>query len=164
VARDAIADMTAHRDLVTTSSDNMPSSKRGRPRCWMGLAALLAAAATACGSGSPSPDPRAASAIPSPGIECRTVRLPVVLPNNDRAELSGYHCVPNGTHPVALQLLVHGGTYNHTYWSWSQEPETYNYVNKAAAAKYGTGSATATPPTRPRPSTPPKPNSPPSAR
>lgn len=65
-----------------------------------------------------------------------TMRVPVILPDGGSAELSGLFCKPPGTPPTTLQVLVHGGTYNHTYWAWPQQPETYNYVGKALRAGY----------------------------
>jgi pimeloyl-ACP methyl ester carboxylesterase len=37
-----------------------------------------------------------------------------------------------------LQILVHGGSYNHTYWDFPYEPDTYSYVQSATS----NGSAT----------------------
>lgn len=30
-----------------------------------------------------------------------------------------------------IDVLTHGATYNHTYWDWKQQPETYSYVGMA---------------------------------
>ena len=37
-----------------------------------------------------------------------------------------------------VQVLLHGGSYNHTYWDWPYRPETYSYVGAATSAGYAT--------------------------
>jgi pimeloyl-ACP methyl ester carboxylesterase len=48
----------------------------------------------------------------------------------------GTYCQPfhwaQGQHQ--LDVLVHGTTYNSSYWNWSQDPALYSYVNKTLAA------------------------------
>jgi pimeloyl-ACP methyl ester carboxylesterase len=54
------------------------------------------------------------------------------------AAIYGELCVPAGQRPSAVQLLVHGATYTHTYWDWPLDPQLYSYVNYALAAGYAT--------------------------
>lgn len=47
------------------------------------------------------------------------------------ATIAGTLCVPPGARVV--QLLVHGATYNRSYWNFDLEPATYSYVRAANA-------------------------------
>lgn len=60
-----------------------------------------------------------------------TERLP-------RATIKGWLTVPGKLRSPALQVLVHGGTYNHSYWDWPQERDTYSYVEWAKQQGYAT--------------------------
>lgn len=72
---------------------------------------------------------------PSSRSSCRTVTFPVTLPDSTPATLSGEYCASIVGSRV-LQFLVHGAGYNHTYFDWPQEPDTYSYVRRAVAAGY----------------------------
>lgn len=37
-----------------------------------------------------------------------------------------------------VQVLLHGGAYDHRYWDWPYRPDTYSYVRQAALAGYVT--------------------------
>ncbi|GAA4079305.1 alpha/beta hydrolase [Nocardioides kongjuensis] len=37
-----------------------------------------------------------------------------------------------------VQVLIHGGTYNHNYWDWPFQPERYSYVRAATRAGFVT--------------------------
>jgi pimeloyl-ACP methyl ester carboxylesterase len=64
------------------------------------------------------------------------------------ATIAGTLCVPRRAR--AVQLLVHGATYNRSYWNFDLEPETYSYVRAAnlrgiatfAVDVVGTGAST----------------------
>jgi pimeloyl-ACP methyl ester carboxylesterase len=45
----------------------------------------------------------------------------------------GWLTVPDRLLRSELQILLHGGTYDHRYWDWPIEPQTYSYVDWAAA-------------------------------
>jgi pimeloyl-ACP methyl ester carboxylesterase len=71
---------------------------------------------------------------------CRTVTIPVTLPTQSTttpaAHLSGWYCQPAGAPATTVLLAVHGGTYNHDYWDWDQQPAIYNFEDKAVSAGY----------------------------
>ena len=54
--------------------------------------------------------------------------------NTPDVELYGELCVPKGRTPSAVQLLVHGTTYNHNYWDWPEDPDMHSHVRAALAA------------------------------
>jgi pimeloyl-ACP methyl ester carboxylesterase len=49
-------------------------------------------------------------------------------------------CQPTASGPNAktLQLLLHGGTYNRSYWDFPYDPARYSYVRAANAAGFST--------------------------
>jgi len=70
---------------------------------------------------------------------CRPVTLPVTLPvslGGSSGPVSGTLCSP----PAArvLQILIHGFSYNSSYWDVPYEPGTYSYVRRATDAGYAT--------------------------
>lgn len=67
---------------------------------------------------------------------CHTEIFPVTLPDHSPAELFGHLCTPRFSHPQTIQLLLHGGTYNSSYWSWPQDPAFRSYVWAALDAGY----------------------------
>lgn len=113
------------------------------------MAAAFAPTATASQQGSPSAkaaNPRAASGT-SPtsatawGANCVEATLPVALAEGGPADQTiwGRLCTPawNST-PATVQVLVHGATYDHTYWDFPYQPETYSYVRGAVQAGFAT--------------------------
>ncbi len=106
------------------------------------LAALLTLGvvfAPAAGAAAPSPvvpglPPFAA---PPPWLgTCRDVRLPVTLPTGQAETLAAHRCEPRrGRHNTVL-VLVHGATYDSTYWSWPQAPAAHSFTWAALAAGY----------------------------
>jgi len=67
------------------------------------------------------------------------VRSPDVLPLFDApATIHGQLCLPDGATPTAVQLLVHGGTYNSTYWDLPYQPDQYSYQRDMAEHGYAT--------------------------
>lgn len=68
---------------------------------------------------------------------CQPHTLEVTLLPGDPTQytLYGELCGTGDT----VQLLVHGATYNHTYWDWQYyQPEHYSYVQHATARGYAT--------------------------
>lgn len=53
-------------------------------------------------------------------------------------QLAGTLCRPNWGVPRAVQVLVHGATYNRIVWDWPQNPDLYSYVRAAARFGYAT--------------------------
>lgn len=75
------------------------------------------------------------------GATCEDYSIPVTLKpgRTERYPIFGRLCSKTGfaaNRPV--QLLLHGGTYNHTYWDWPYQPENYNYVKYATDAGFVT--------------------------
>jgi pimeloyl-ACP methyl ester carboxylesterase len=82
--------------------------------------------------------PQVAHAQAGPPPVCQSVLLPVTVEGVPGARLYGELCVPPGEWPGAVQLLVHGATYNHYYSDWPEDPSTYSYVRQAVEAGYAT--------------------------
>jgi pimeloyl-ACP methyl ester carboxylesterase len=106
------------------------------------LAALLASSvpASAAPSDAPPVVDQGASSSPS-GASCRTFVFQVLQNPGDstRKSVWGQLChVGSLTSAKPVQLLIHGGAYNHTYWDSSFRPEQYNYVKQATALGYAT--------------------------
>ncbi|HEY8998867.1 MAG TPA: alpha/beta hydrolase [Candidatus Saccharimonadales bacterium] len=80
--------------------------------------------------------PAHASAF-SVGRTCRNVYVHTSIPSGP-VTMYGQYCVPIGLPSQTLQLLVHGGTYNHTYWDFSGFNGEYSYVQAATEAGYAT--------------------------
>jgi len=70
------------------------------------------------------------------GATCHDFFFPVTISPEDRE----YHNVYGrlcGDHPVAggtLLVLLHGGSYNSTFWDWPVDPDHYSFVKAAAGA------------------------------
>ncbi|TJZ57428.1 alpha/beta hydrolase [Streptomyces piniterrae] len=94
-----------------------------RVRCVLGLAALLAVCVP---SG-------AAQAAPA---SCQGADIPVT--GVVSATMHGTLCVPAGGTADTVMVLVPGGTYNHTYWDFPYQPETYNFRQAMNGAGYAT--------------------------
>lgn len=52
--------------------------------------------------------------------------------------VAGTLCRPNGNRERTLQILIHGSTYNRSYWDYPYMPERYSYVRDANAAGFAT--------------------------
>src|SRR5262245_18319792 len=65
---------------------------------------------------------------------CHKVERPVsVTPGGTvTATISGTLCTPS-TGARQVDVLVHGGSYNQTYWDWPQDGAKYSYVRRALA-------------------------------
>ena len=67
------------------------------------------------------------------------LQVPVSLQQVPGATLYGELCLPaSGRTPSAVQLLVHGATYNSFYSDWPYKPDFYSYVRLAVGAGYAT--------------------------
>jgi pimeloyl-ACP methyl ester carboxylesterase len=67
---------------------------------------------------------------------CQQVRVPVSLPTGQAEHLAGHLCQPAHHRPRTILALVHGGTYNSSYWSWPMDPGFYSFTWQALAAGY----------------------------
>ena len=70
--------------------------------------------------------------------QCRALQIPVSLAQIPGASLYGELCVPATGTPSAVQLLVHGATYNRYYSDWPYRPHFYSYVRQMVGAGYAT--------------------------
>ena len=107
------------------------------------LAVLLVAWVAGLSGAAAPPAPVAPSAAVAPSVTCSVSALPVRSPSvvpllNTPAVISGQLCLPTGAAPSAVQLLVHGGTYNRAYWDLPYQPDQYSYQRDMAKHGYAT--------------------------
>lgn len=72
-----------------------------------------------------------------PKPRCQELFVPVKLATGDAA-IYGKLCMPLVGKPKTVQLLVHGGTYNHLYWDFQEFGGKYSYADAAQRAGYAT--------------------------
>ncbi len=75
------------------------------------------------------------------GADCTDLSFPVRQFESDSnvQRVFGQFCSSGDVDDnTPVQVLVHGGTYNHAYWDWPYEPEKYSYVAAATAMGYAT--------------------------
>ena len=70
--------------------------------------------------------------------QCEALQVAVSLPQVAGATLYGELCVRADRTPSAVQLLVHGATYNSYYSDWPYRPSFYSYVRQMTGAGYAT--------------------------
>jgi pimeloyl-ACP methyl ester carboxylesterase len=104
--------------------------QRASSRRW--LAALAAAATGLWATTAAVADDH--DALP----QCTALQVPVSLAQVPGASLYGELCVPATGTPSAVQLLVHGATYNRYYSDWPYRPNFYSYVRQMVGAGYAT--------------------------
>lgn len=65
---------------------------------------------------------------------CQNTTLPVAMSAGQAKDqtIAGTYCTPAtwATSAHAVDVLVHGATYNRSYWDWPQDPALYSYVDK----------------------------------
>ncbi len=84
---------------------------------------------------------RAAPALSSAPLQCRTyiVRVKQFATDLVRQSIWSQLCFRGQlTAETPVQLLLHGGAYNHTYWDSPFKPERYSYVQAATKRGYAT--------------------------
>lgn len=104
------------------------------------LAGVLVASGSAGATGS-GDQSAVQTALPSPpDARCSAVKLPVrLLPGGPkRYTIAGERCVPSGSTPATVQVLLAGATYDRYFWNPAFHPEKYSYVWAATAAGYAT--------------------------
>ncbi|WET77082.1 alpha/beta fold hydrolase [Amycolatopsis sp. QT-25] len=74
-------------------------------------------------------------------VRCSDLELPVTGPLGAPATVHGRLCLPEDPVPKAVQLLVHGGTYNSAYWDLPYDPDRYSYQRDMAKHGYATFAA-----------------------
>ncbi len=108
---------------------------------WAALAALTLFG-TAAQAQSPAPSPAVTIArAPSDALQCRTYTFGVRQYPTDviRQPVWGQLCFRGRlTAATPVQVLVHGGAYNHLYWDSPFQPDRYSYVRAATARGYAT--------------------------
>jgi pimeloyl-ACP methyl ester carboxylesterase len=80
--------------------------------------------------------PTAADAAPP--LRCEEVRFGVALAPEEPAEheLVAWLCARGAIHGKTIQVLIHGATFDHRYWDFPLQPETYSYVEYITRAGY----------------------------
>jgi pimeloyl-ACP methyl ester carboxylesterase len=81
--------------------------------------------------------------VPDEARLCRASNVPVALhPGAPQTEhIYAELCLPQGKQTSTVQLLVHGITYDHTYWDFPDptgKTDRYSYVDSALAAGFAT--------------------------
>ncbi len=73
-------------------------------------------------------------------LSCKQVSVPVHLSATDSTEyhIAGSLCSRGSLVGKTVQILVHGATYDHNYWDFPYESDTYSYVQKATSAGFAT--------------------------
>ncbi|HVW45146.1 MAG TPA: alpha/beta fold hydrolase [Amycolatopsis sp.] len=71
---------------------------------------------------------------------CRDVMIATtaLAPLAGDQQVYGRLCEPGGRPATVLQVLVHGGTYSHTYWDFAGFDGKYSYTDVMNRAGYGT--------------------------
>ncbi|HWC78423.1 MAG TPA: alpha/beta hydrolase [Pseudonocardiaceae bacterium] len=96
-------------------------------RSVVGSLALLAATTGVAGLAAP--------ASAAPATTCRNVSVPVSAAGQS-GFIAGTLCAP--PQATAVQLLIHGWTYDRNYWDLPYDPDTYSYVRAANRDGYAT--------------------------
>lgn len=105
------------------------------------LTAALTAGALLSAAFAPTATAATESRSSGSGTTCVTTTLPVALAAGGPADQTiwGQLCTPTGKPvPSTVQVLVHGATYDHNYWDFPYEPETYSYVREAVSSGFAT--------------------------
>ncbi len=75
------------------------------------------------------------------GTPCRGYEFTVAMTEDSPAEhqVYGELCTRGRvTSRTPLQILLHGGTYDHAYWDWPFQPRRYSYVEQATRQGFAT--------------------------
>jgi len=72
-------------------------------------------------------------------INCKAKRFHVALEAIPEASMFAEVCAKDSEFDgKPVQILLHGGTYDHTYWDWPNRPNKFSYVLAATARHYVT--------------------------
>jgi pimeloyl-ACP methyl ester carboxylesterase len=71
-------------------------------------------------------------------MRCERVDFPVAFaPDTSPTErIAGWFCARGAAHNKTIQVLIHGGTYDHNYWDYPYQPEIYSYARYITDAGY----------------------------
>ena len=71
-------------------------------------------------------------------VRCEELVFSVSLTPDDPPEhdMAGWLCARGSIHKKTIQVLIHGATFDHNYWDFPFEPETYSYVEHMTRAGY----------------------------
>jgi pimeloyl-ACP methyl ester carboxylesterase len=74
------------------------------------------------------------------GATCGDYTFPVTLAPGATTvyQLWGRLCSKTSFTNRTVQVLLHGGSYNHSYWDWPYQPDRYSYVKALTEAGYVT--------------------------
>jgi pimeloyl-ACP methyl ester carboxylesterase len=89
----------------------------------------------------PAVEPTTVNPHPSPsGALCRDYFFPVTISPEATShyKVFGRLCANRATADDTLLVLLHGGSYNSTFWDWPVEPERYSFVKAATQAGFST--------------------------
>ena len=88
----------------------------------------------------PESEPAEAAEQGSGSPRCSLVDFTVTLEPGatDEYRIAGELCRPRGERARTLQILVHGNSYNRSYWDFPFRPGRYSYVRRAVDAGYAT--------------------------
>jgi pimeloyl-ACP methyl ester carboxylesterase len=75
-----------------------------------------------------------------PPMRCRDVTFEVALAPDAPVdgEIYGRLCARGSVRNKTMQVLLHGGSYDHRYWDWPHPSDQYSYVREMTAAGYAT--------------------------
>ena len=78
--------------------------------------------------------------LPQATLSCNQVTIPVALGPGQAVDQSivGWLCARGSAENRTLQILVHGASYDHNYWDFPLQPDTYSYVQALTADGYAT--------------------------
>ncbi|WP_216214863.1 alpha/beta hydrolase [Amycolatopsis aidingensis] len=117
---------------------------RRRMRALCGVLALVAAIPMASGTAAAGPRHGvvdAGSARSAGGATCRGIHFPVTMSPDEPAVHRVFARLCARGRPTArtpVQILLHGGSYDHSYWDWPYRPNRYSYVRHATRRGFAT--------------------------
>jgi pimeloyl-ACP methyl ester carboxylesterase len=71
-------------------------------------------------------------------IDRTEVRIGCTSPLGTEWSVAGWLTVPESPARNELQILLHGGSYDHRYWDWPLDRETYSYVEHCRRTGHAT--------------------------
>lgn len=132
--------LVATAAVVGVSGDAATSNQQSTVSVVSGPASISASASAVASTSAGTPGVASSRTIPA-RLQCQSYVLPLRLTESstDKQSVSGQLCY-RGTVTAAtpVQVLIHGGAYNSSYWDSPFQPERYSYVQVATARGYAT--------------------------